>query len=84
MCYNIINLLTFKFKKGVSFMRRRNKILTTALIIIPIICIIMIIIGILFNNVKLAVYVIFALILIAVISKICMTSISFFKSHINK
>ena len=44
----------------------------------------MIVIGIIFNNVKLAVYVILALILIAFVSKICLAIISTFKSHISK
>ena len=65
-------------------MKKRNKSLVTALIVIPIICIIMILVGIVFNNVKLAVYVILALILIAIISKICMAISGIFRSHISK
>lgn len=80
----LLTINFFYFKKGEASMRKRNKILTNAFIIIPIICIIMIVIGIIFNNVKLAVYVILALILIAIVFKICLAIISTFRSHISK
>lgn len=65
-------------------MKKRDKSLVTILVLIPIICIIIMSIGIFFNIVKLAVYIILSLVLIAIIVKICMVLISTYKSHLSK
>ena len=66
-------------------MKKRNKgLITTVLILVPIICIIGVLIGIIFDTAEFAVYFILALVLFAIISKICMTLISIYKSHVDK
>ena len=60
-------------------MKKCDKSLIAALILIPVICILIMAAGI---AVKLAVYIIFSLVLIAVISKICMVLVSLYKSHV--
>ncbi len=63
-------------------MKKCDKSLIAALILIPVICILIMAAGIALDAVKLAVYIIFSLVLIAVISKICMVLVSLYKSHV--
>lgn len=65
-----------------SSMKKRDKNLIAALILIPVICILIMVVGIALDAVKTAVYIIFTLVLIAVISKICMVLVSLYKSHV--
>lgn len=65
-------------------MRKREKNLIIALILMPIICIITMIIGSIFNITKIVVGIIATIVLFAIILKICMALISAYRSNIKK
>lgn len=65
-------------------MKRRNKSLITIFVVIPIFYIIILLIGMLFNMIRLAIYVISAIAIFVIVIKICIAVICIYKSYLSK
>ena len=65
-------------------MKKRSRILITILVAIPIFCIIILLIGIFFNNIKLAIRIVLAIAILAIITKIILAIASAYKSYVHR
>lgn len=83
ICYDKNNEMIGALLGKGTYMKK-NQSLVFLYVAIPLVCIVLIILGVIFDHVKLAVYAILACVLIAILSKIIMAISSVYRSHIHK